>query len=380
MSRPEKSGPEQDSATSLAQASALLQKLGQGDFGVNFDLPAPTRELEALWIDLKVLIENFQHKARALAELEARNLLLREEVEHIFNLVEDILVVLDREGNIVRLNDFGHSVLGYQFGELNGQNWFQKVLPEKVRAVLWAGFKKLMSGEEKEILKVFPHGRENFVMTENGQMLIVRWRNHLLYDRQGKVIGTFSAGEDITQAKQAMQKVAQSENKLRAITQAATDGIVMLDSQGKVTFWNEAAEKMFGYRAAEVLGRDLDSLIAAQAAQRTEKKNAILLVMTGESAVLGKPLELEVRDKTGRKFTAELLVSRTQIGREWFAVGLLRDITERKTAERALQDRNLRLERMNQLMVGRELKMVELKKRIKKLEQNLAQEAPFAEQ
>jgi PAS domain S-box-containing protein len=161
-------------------------------------------------------------------------------------------------------------------------------------------------------------------------------------------------------------EIKSSEERLRSITEAAKDAIIMIDNQGKVVFWNKSAKEMFGYEENEAMNKDLHSLIALKDPYNNKKGNILSFGQTGESKVVGKSIEISVRKKDGTVFMVGLTVSRTQIDGKWYAVGIMRDITERKKTEEEIIIRTKELERLNRLMVGRELKMMELKRVLKK--------------
>lgn len=121
-----------------------------------------------------------------------------------------------------------------------------------------------------------------------------------------------------------------------------------------------------------MLGKEFHSVVAAEKAHQTKKDNLLRFGKTGESSVIGKNIELQVKDRTGKIFTVELTVSRIKIKDKWHAVGIMRDITERKKSEIEISDRASKLERVNRLMIGRELKMIELKNKIDAMEKLLA--------
>ncbi len=116
------------------------------------------------------------------------------------------------------------------------------------------------------------------------------------------------------------------------------DGIVMIGSDDKIVFWNKTAEKMFGYDRNEVMQKTLHDIIPAQVDMAKYKKSITEFGKTGHSAVLGKLLELEVKRKNGEHFLMELSVSAMEIDGQWHAVGIMRDISQRKKIEVALTE------------------------------------------
>jgi PAS domain S-box-containing protein len=134
--------------------------------------------------------------------------------------------------------------------------------------------------------------------------------------------------------KTAMKALLLSEEKFRGISSSAHDGIVMMDSQGTVSFWNDAATKIFGYCPEEVIGRDLHALLALPEhfGRFNGAKEQFLKEGTGNA--VGKTLELTAVRKDKEKIPVELSVSALLMEGKWHAVGVIRDISERIRAEK----------------------------------------------
>ncbi len=143
---------------------------------------------------------------------------------------------------------------------------------------------------------------------------------------------------------QIEEHLRESEEKLRTITSAAKDAIVMMDYKGNISFWNPAAEKIFGYAANEALGRELHAFLGPQKYYDDYKKSFGRFVETGEGVAIGKILELEAVKKDGSMFPVELSLSAIQIKGNWFATGIIRDISERKHTEKELKKHREQLE------------------------------------
>ena len=136
------------------------------------------------------------------------------------------------------------------------------------------------------------------------------------------------------QKRQAVEEtLRESEEKLRRITSSAQDAIIMMDDQGKVSFWNEAAERIFGYSNQEVMGKDLHNLLAARRFHDAYHKGFSHFTATGQGPYLDKISELAGKKKDGTAFPIELSLSGVKIHEKWHAIGIVRDITERKRIE-----------------------------------------------
>jgi PAS domain S-box-containing protein len=127
-----------------------------------------------------------------------------------------------------------------------------------------------------------------------------------------------------------------AEGRLSAIVGNALDGILMMDDRGRISFWNPAAERIFGYPQAEAQGRDLHQLIAPERFLEVFRTAFNRFRENGEGDALGKVLELTGQRKDGSEFPLEITVAPLRTGDAWHAVGILRDISERKRMEEDL--------------------------------------------
>lgn len=139
--------------------------------------------------------------------------------------------------------------------------------------------------------------------------------------------------KELNNFRQAEMRLQQSEQTLRTITDTAKDAVVMLDQAGKIMFWNPAAQEMFGFREKEVMGVDLHNLIAPQHYRKASKKGFLKFRKDGQGDAVGKTLELEAQRKDGQIIQIELSLSAIDIKGIFHAVGIVRDISERKKIE-----------------------------------------------
>lgn len=129
----------------------------------------------------------------------------------------------------------------------------------------------------------------------------------------------------------------ETEDRFRAITESAKDAIIMMDNRGRITFWNSAAEKMFGYPRSEAVGSELHPLISPEQYRSAAAAGMDEFFRSGRGEAIGKSLELTANHKAGHTFPIEISLSGISIKGEWHAVGIIRDITERKEAELSLR-------------------------------------------
>lgn len=132
-------------------------------------------------------------------------------------------------------------------------------------------------------------------------------------------------------------ELKEREEVLRLITGAAQDAIVMVDNEDKVTFWNKAAETVFGYSAEEMLGKNPQDSIVPQRYHEQFQAGFRQFALSGEGGLVNKTTEVEALRKGAIPFFAELSLSAVQIKGKWQGIGIVRDITDRKQAEVTLK-------------------------------------------
>ena len=128
----------------------------------------------------------------------------------------------------------------------------------------------------------------------------------------------------------------ESEARWRGITDSAQDAILMMDSQGRVTHWNPAAERMLGYTVAEAIGHNLHELVVPARYLESHRRAFPHFRKTGCGNAVNRTLELCARRKDGQEITVALSLSAIQVDGQWHAVGILRDETERKACDERL--------------------------------------------
>jgi PAS domain S-box-containing protein len=135
--------------------------------------------------------------------------------------------------------------------------------------------------------------------------------------------------------------------QLQAITGAAMDAVILVDNEGKLAYWNDAAEHILGYTRADALGKDLHALLAPARYRGAYEKAFELFRTTGQGAAVGKIRELDALRKDGTEVPVELSLTGVQLQGKWNAVGILRDISARKAQERTLARMNRALKTLS---------------------------------
>jgi len=159
-----------------------------------------------------------------------------------------------------------------------------------------------------------------------------------------------------------------SKDKLKIIFDEAPEAYFISDTKGDFIDGNKAAEKLIGYKKEELIRKNMTKVNLVPLDQ--------IPVIIGRLAehALGratKPGEIVILNKDGKRISTEVSGNMVKMGGKSVVLGIVRDITEKKKAEEEIRNKNKELEKFNSMAVGRELQMVELKKKITDLEEKL---------
>jgi two-component system, NtrC family, sensor kinase len=272
----------------------------------------------------------------------------------LFDGIHDAVFVHDQEGRILDANPAACRQLGYTKAELLAMNTSQIDSPEFA-----AGFSERLTCQLHEgILRC-----EGEHQTKSGRMIPVEVTTSTIqYDSQIVVLAIF---RDITERKalertrrefaesqtrnaEAMEcknrALSESEARYRQLTEASLDAIVVADDRGGIALFNPAAEKVFGYESAQVLGQPLDLLIpgvfetsaprsgecAASADVREFAANEVEEHPLSASPIVGKTVELMGRKRDSAEFPLELSLNAVEMNGRTQYIGSIRDQTERQ--------------------------------------------------
>ncbi|RCK81362.1 MAG: Sensory transduction histidine kinase [Candidatus Ozemobacter sibiricus] len=162
-------------------------------------------------------------------------------------------------------------------------------------------------------------------------------------DAEGRVQQVILSAFDTTARRRMVEALRDSEEKFRAIGRSAQDGIIILDNEGRVTYWNPAAEAIFGYSAADMHGQILHDILAPASLRPVHRAAFPAWQAHGTGQAIGKTLELPALHRDGREIAIELSLSSVMMQGRWHAIGIVRDVTQRKQAIQALEARERQL-------------------------------------
>jgi len=134
-----------------------------------------------------------------------------------------------------------------------------------------------------------------------------------------------------TRQQEAEADLRQSEDKFINLTASAQDAIAMMDHHGNISYWNEAAAEIFGFSAAEALGKPIHTLISPRLSESGQR--GAMDEKPVSDGPIRETIELITRRKDGTELPIELSLSEARIKDKWNSIWIIRDITERRRSE-----------------------------------------------
>lgn len=268
----------------------------------------------------------------------------------IFESANDGIITADDKGLIVSWNPAAAEMFGHTAQAVVGQPLWE-IVPERFRSAHTAGMTRVVEtgethiiGETVEVFGLHQKGHEFPI-----ELSLATW----FEDGQRFFSGIV---RDISSRVEMMAELQESEERLQAIMRSASDAIISIDESGHVALWNSGATEIFGWTEQEMLGETLTSIIPERF--RDGHSEGIERVSGGgEHHVIGKTVELAGLHRDGRELPIELSLATWTVGEKRFFSGIIRDITERKRTEHALQLANKSLNEKNDQLEALSVKL-----------------------
>ena len=234
-----------------------------------------------------------------------------------------ILLVLDREGRIQLINRKGVETVGCREQDILGENWFDRFIPVSERDRVRDVFQSLITGASD-----VAEQDETSLVDSRGDEHVVSWRNTVLRDGNGGIVGTLSSGEDITELKRAEAALRGSEEKFRALFEQSIDAIYIQPLDGSCPEANEAWLDLFGYTREELSSIDPTRDVCVDPRDHDD-----FLRRIERKGVVADEVRLKKKDGTFI-YCQRSVVARTDGAGHIVALqGIIRDTSARRRAE-----------------------------------------------
>jgi len=269
--------------------------------------------------------------------------LLREERDNarkFFDISGVAMIVIGADRKVIQINRVGCDILGYLEEEVVGKDWFDTFVPLNVRQATVSVFEKLVAGEI-EPAEFF----ENTVLNKIGQERLFAWHNTVLEDANGKIWGTLSSGEDITDRRQMENELRESRKKFKTLFELAPDAVFLEDINGKIIDCNIAAERMLGYSRQEFLSMSAQDLVPDYLRDALPE---IMRIFSEKGEYFG---EAANQRKNGEILPVDVSIKLMELEGQKRIFVIVKDITERKKAQAELMQAH-KLASTGQLAAG----------------------------
>jgi PAS domain S-box-containing protein len=272
-------------------------------------------------------VATLRQRVAELEKKEAEYNLAEERHRTVFESANDILILIDKRGKILDVNEKIKDIGGYEREELLGKNVrsLTKMMTKKSRAIIVKNFMKRMVG-----INIPPYEVE--MVRKDGQLATIEI-SAVAMRRNGKIVGDLAILRDTTERKRAEERVQESEQRYRSLFENAHDMIQSVALDGSIILANRAWMDTLGYTEPELPGLNLFNIIHPDS--QAHCMELFSKVMSGESV---DNIEATFIAKDGRSIHIEGSAAPRRLDDKIISSqGIFRDVTERKAAEEELR-------------------------------------------
>lgn len=316
----------------VRQVAGLLKvtrRVASGDLDARFDGAKSKNEISQLGNEFNTMAEALKRRDKEVKQAEYLLLKNEAKLRHVVESVPDILYTTLAKNifDVTFVSPAVTRLLGYTEEEYLGVSncWRRNIYDaDRDRVVKYMEYivNSTTSNDVQFEYRMWHKNRKHLLWFED--------RAYISRDEAGVAKKIYGVMTNITENMLSKQKLIDSEERFRSINRVVKDGIIIIDHNGKVTGWNPAAEDLLGYQHKEILGKKIHKVIAPSRYHQAINEGWGPFRESGNGSIFGKTRELYALHKDGSEIPVELSVSAMKLKDKWNAVGVVRDIRERK--------------------------------------------------
>jgi PAS domain S-box-containing protein len=186
-------------------------------------------------------------------EIEAKLKESEEKYRKLFESSPAYYVAINKNGEVIMMNETMLDSVGYTFGEVLNQNYISKFVPEDEKQLLSDIFEKLTNSDK-------PTNNKNHILTKDGRELLVEWNGRPILDNKGEFDYFFGLGIDITEEKLKELKIQEDQEIFNIIDEQSNIGIIIIQDF-KIKYVNKGFTDMSGYSENELFSMEWDEIM-----------------------------------------------------------------------------------------------------------------------
>ncbi|MDZ7761656.1 MAG: PAS domain S-box protein [Desulfovermiculus sp.] len=282
---------------------------------------------ENMWMEILQQMEDLYNKmvqeGNKLDRLEHR-------FEHLKDSAPLALVAWDQEGLVRQWSLNAEIHLGWPAAEALGQPFVHFFASGASQKRIEQIVQDITQGQELDY-------SVNENRTASGDIIVCEWYHSAFFLDEGQSMrGGMSMGQDITENVITAQALHRMEAQTEALLRAVDDALVGVNHLGRITFWNQAAERLFGWTAESAIGREIEILLPAQAVLEQGPSLRRFFTDPGGESTRKKILETQAVQRDGTFFPARLSMFSARLEEQHMGILVVRDVSEIKRMERLL--------------------------------------------
>ncbi len=252
-----------------------------------------------------------------------------EKSQVFFDLLDPLIIIIDEKGHIILANKKAQKYLGPDDIDYSGRSivFTESCVPEGERERIDSFFSSLFSDEEEGTFET-----EISIKGEGGVQKIFLLNTSLMKDRDSPAKALLLSCTHVLENADFEKESSPDVEKMFSHLYSIPYALVLSNDRGIITFWNQKASKLFGYKENEIIGKPISLIMPKR--YRKAHEGWEELISIGKSPVVGKIIEVAGLRKNGTEFPIELAITTTRHKGDIFHGAIINDISRRKMKER----------------------------------------------